>query len=130
MIGTPYYVAPEQLEKDCSDNKIESDMWAIGVTVYQLLTGKYPFDTKIGRDDLNGRIMSCNYGFPEDWSHGQDCKDFVERLLEPTVKNRLTPKAALAHPWLQWQAPLWNVKPEVIQRLKSYRKSNDFLFIC
>ena len=105
-------------------------MWAIGVTVYQLLTGKYPFDTKIGRDDLNGRIMSCNYGFPEDWSHGQDCKDFVERLLEPTVKNRLTPKAALAHPWLQWQAPLWNVKPEVIQRLKSYRKSNDFLFIC
>lgn len=102
VIGTPYYVAPEMLEKDESETKIESDMWAIGVTVYQLLTGKYPFDTTIGREDLNKRIQSCNYRFPENWKHGPDCQDFIEKLLEPTVKRRLTPEAALNHPWLQW----------------------------
>ena len=130
VIGTPYYVSPEQLEAQQLETKIESDMWSVGVMVYQLILGKYPFDSAIGRDDLNKKILCCKYSFPEDHKLDRDCKNFIEDLLDPRPSSRLTPEQALNHPWLKQETPIWTIKKEVIQRLQSYRKSNDFLFIC
>ena len=105
-------------------------MWSVGVMVYQLILGKYPFDSAIGRDDLNKKILCCKYSFPEDHKLDRDCKNFIEDLLDPRPSSRLTPEQALNHPWLKQETPIWTIKKEVIQRLQSYRKSNDFLFIC
>lgn len=41
ILGTPYYLAPEQCEGKGSD--IRSDIYALGVTFYFMLTGKCPF---------------------------------------------------------------------------------------
>ena len=44
--GTLSYMAPENL--DCKKSKLpvkaSTDMWALGITLYELLTGKVPFD--------------------------------------------------------------------------------------
>jgi len=40
-IGTPWYMAPEQLEGKMYS--LPADMWAVGVIFYQLLSGKHPF---------------------------------------------------------------------------------------
>jgi serine/threonine protein kinase len=43
MLGTPAYMAPEQLgPKASADPRV--DVWAIGVSLYQLLTGHLPFE--------------------------------------------------------------------------------------
>ena len=42
MIGTPQYVAPEQLEGSSAD--AAADMWALGVTLYTAVEGIPPFD--------------------------------------------------------------------------------------
>lgn len=40
-VGTPFYLAPELWEdKECSK---KSDIWAIGVILYELCTHKYPY---------------------------------------------------------------------------------------
>ena len=42
-LGTPTYVAPEQIS-DAARSDARSDVWGAGVTLFELLTGKPPFD--------------------------------------------------------------------------------------
>ena len=43
LLGTPQYMAPEVLEGNNTD--IRSDLYALGVVLYQLASGKRPFDS-------------------------------------------------------------------------------------
>jgi serine/threonine protein kinase len=42
FVGTPLYASPEMLTNSVSGPF--TDLWALGVIVYQLLTGKVPFE--------------------------------------------------------------------------------------
>lgn len=56
-IGTPPYMAPEQVSEGVVDRA--ADIWALGVMMYQLLTGVLPFQAK-GRSKLYHQI--CHQG--------------------------------------------------------------------
>src|SRR5262249_49864301 len=56
MIGTPLYMSPEQAELSGLDVDTRSDIYALGVLLYELLTGTTPLDQErlrqVGYDEL------------------------------------------------------------------------------
>ena len=54
FMGTPYYMSPEQARGKNIDWR--SDLWALGIIVFQCLTGKPPFESE-ALGDLMGMIL-------------------------------------------------------------------------
>lgn len=96
---TAEYAAPEIHQCDMVSSV--TDMWAVGVLAYVLLSGLNPFTAETNQQMIDN-ISNAAYTY-DDESFKQvsvESLDFTDRLMTKERKHRMTAAEALAHPWL------------------------------
>ncbi|XP_065941807.1 twitchin isoform X18 [Magallana gigas] len=98
--ATAEFAAPEIV--DSEPIGFYTDMWAVGVLAYVLLSGLSPF---AGEDDLETlqNVARCDWEFAEEaFSQvSPEAKDFIRRLLIRRPQERMTVHDCLDHAWLK-----------------------------
>ncbi|CDS41841.2 expressed conserved protein [Echinococcus multilocularis] len=97
--ATPEFAAPEIA--DHNPVGFYTDMWAVGVLSYILLSGISPF---AGSDTMNTlrNVSRASYDFGDDAFRdvSDNAKDFISKLLIKAPEKRMSVFEALNHPWL------------------------------
>lgn len=99
LCGTPAFMSPELLRN--VPYTTEPDMWSVGVIIYVLLSGTYPFQ-EYNRKLLWTKIRKAQFRFPDSrWAEvSEEAKDLIKHLLVVDQKERYTAAEALNHPWM------------------------------
>ncbi|CAH9121070.1 unnamed protein product [Cuscuta epithymum] len=100
--GSPLWMAPEVIRGEYQGP--ESDVWSLGCTVIEMLTGKWPWEDRGAADTLL-RIGNSDElpQFPAQLSES-GC-DFLEKCLQRDLKKRWSCDQLLQHPFLSVLPP-------------------------
>jgi len=88
--GTTQYAAPELLQgkKYFGPNV---DVWSLGVLLYSLIVGDFPFHSAMD-------TLGCNYHIPSYFS--SPLRNLLQSIFEIDPKNRITIRKLFRHPWV------------------------------
>ena len=102
--GTTAYWPPERFKQGATPETY-TDMWALGVILFIMLTGVHPFDVRGTSTDeeIEEQIKKDPSPpiTPELTSHLSDAAiDLIEKLMTKDPENRITADELLRHPWI------------------------------
>ena len=94
--GSPMYASPEVV-KGVEFKGRNADIWSMGVCLYLMIVGDFPFQGKDLRE-LVRNILKSNFTVPDYVS--PLFKDLIYKILEKNPDNRLTIQQIKEHPWM------------------------------
>ena len=108
-IGTSFFMAPQVANQENYKPK-PADMWSLGVTIYVLLYGIYPYnlekvaeqvDPDIRVNNISRIKPLCELEFPESPVVPNEMKEIIAGLLKKNPDERLTADQLCENEWLK-----------------------------
>ncbi|MEO1614597.1 MAG: protein kinase, partial [Planctomycetota bacterium] len=126
--GTPNYLAPEII--DGQPASIQSDMYALGVTLFELLFGRYPFQlsgTTLLQQLSTHAVASIEY--PTAWPNQipEEVKPILDRLMAKSPDDRYPDYASLIDE-LETVQPISSVHAGIVPRQLAYLMDQAIVF--
>lgn len=112
VIGTPFWMAPEIIEM--SGGGTASDIWSLGCTVVELLTGQPPYYTLGSMQALFRMVDDAHPPLPPGASAA--CQDFLLSCFVKDWQKRPTAAQLLQHEWLRTAAAASAPAPQLMQQ--------------
>lgn len=98
--GTPFYVAPDILLGTGYDSAV--DMWACGILLYVLLSGRLPFaadsDAELFKLIIDGDLV---WKSPQFDTISDEAKDLISNLIVVEPRDRFTADEAIQHVFIK-----------------------------
>lgn len=101
MVGTPYWMAPEVIRCESAGYGMKSDIWSIGCTIVEMLTGKPPWPESNSMWAAVYKIANST-GMPTEIPDNLDpeLNDMLLQCFERDPRKRPTAEELLRHPFL------------------------------
>tara|TARA_B100000575_G_C23142272_1_gene665180 strand:- start:6874 stop:8145 length:1272 start_codon:yes stop_codon:yes gene_type:complete len=132
-IGTPYYMSPELYKHQKYNSK--TDVWSIGVLLYELMTLKLPFNAN-NMDQLKYKIANENWYLEDKYKHkfSSGLCDILYKLLQSNPKDRYSLTEVLSHSYFKNMQddhinkqlsfePLFYAKPAIPYNVRDWNKA-------
>lgn len=132
VLGTPYYVAPEVIEKRGYTEKC--DIWSAGVMLYLLLVADFPFRGAT-HAELFEKIKRGEYSLKASkqiMALSSEGKSLLSKLLDTDPNKRASASEAMRHSWFDDLNMEINTRgkkhitPQLLERLRSFKRGSQF----
>jgi serine/threonine-protein kinase len=116
ILGSPVYMSPEQLRNETLGAR--SDLWSLGVVLYELVCGRAPFENEVFgalvSSILAGELVPLSSRAPD---VSQALSDVVARCLEKSAAARWRDAGELARALAPHGSGAWSGAVERIERV-------------
>ncbi|CAD8155372.1 unnamed protein product [Paramecium pentaurelia] len=96
ILSLPYWMAPETIQSSLTDQK--TDIWAIGITAFELITSKIPYED-VPPQKVIFKIVQQPPRLSGDYPN--EMIDFVHQCLQRDPRLRPTATQLLTHPFIR-----------------------------
>ncbi|EFA86092.1 putative protein serine/threonine kinase [Heterostelium album PN500] len=96
VVGTPYWMAPEVI--DISGHCQVSDIWSVGCTIIELLTGSPPYYNHNPMAAMFRIVQDVKPPYPKNIT--TELNEFLDRCFVKSVEERASAKELINHRWI------------------------------
>lgn len=127
--GTTRYLPPEIASGKTFLSNPKLDVWALGIILYQMVQGQFPFEGKNEKEIIQS-IIKSPLKFLKKIKISSPCKELIEGMLEKNAKFRIGMDSKLFYNWFDADNECGIRSVHSMKQSIPYSKAfeNDFFF--